>query len=55
MTDDIDYYRHRAEIELEQAQQATEPEVVKAHVELANAYLERVNQLARPAVERPQP
>ena len=40
--DDIGYYRQRAEIELELAQRATKPEVVKAHFLLADAYLERV-------------
>ncbi|MDV5825739.1 MULTISPECIES: hypothetical protein [Sphingobium] len=40
--DDLIYYRRRAEAELEQAQRATKPEVVKAHCDLANAYLERV-------------
>ena len=40
--DDISYYRQRAETELERAQQANRPEVVKAHFLLADAYLERI-------------
>ena len=40
--DDATYYRRRAEVELEQAQRATLPEVVHAHYEMANAYLERL-------------
>lgn len=40
--DDVTYYRRRAETELEKAQQATSPEIVRAHFELANAYLERI-------------
>ena len=43
MTDnDINYYQRRAEAELVMAQQATLPEVVSAHYQLADAYLERV-------------
>jgi hypothetical protein len=45
--DDISYYRRRAEAELERAQQATKPEVVKAHYELANAYLECIDETAK--------
>lgn len=41
--DDAIYYYRRAEAELEQAQRATKPEVVRAHCQLANAYLERVD------------
>ena len=40
--DDINYYRQRAEAELERAQQASRPEVVKAHLLLADAYRERI-------------
>jgi hypothetical protein len=40
--DDLTYYRHRAEIETELAAQATQPEVVAVHTQLATAYLERV-------------
>ena len=40
--DDISYYRQRAETELERAQQASRPEVVKVHFLLADAYLERI-------------
>ncbi len=36
------YYRRRAEAELEQAQRATKPEVVRVHYELSQAYLERL-------------
>lgn len=48
--DDLTYYRHRAEVELEQAQQAKRPEVVLAHYHLAEAYLERIA-AAEPAVQ----
>ena len=40
--DDIGYYQRRAETELGQAERATSPEVMRAHSELANAYLERI-------------
>lgn len=40
--DGRDYFQRRAEAELEQAQRATKPAVVKAHSDLANAYLERI-------------
>lgn len=42
MEDDVTYFRRRAEAELERAQRATHPGVVKAHYDLANLYLERV-------------
>jgi hypothetical protein len=45
--DDISYYRRRAEAELERAQQATKPEAVKVHYELANAYLEHIGETAK--------
>lgn len=41
------YYQHRAEVEIELAQQATEPPVVQAHYKLAEAYLARVSELDR--------
>ena len=40
--DDKDYYTRRAEAELERAQRAKKPEVVKAHYLIAEAYLERL-------------
>lgn len=39
---DISYFRRRAEAELDLAQQATKPEVVAAHHQLAEAYLDRI-------------
>jgi len=39
---DQSYYRRRAEAELERAQRATLKPVVKAHYELAEAYLQKV-------------
>lgn len=42
LEDDVTYYRQRAEAELRQAQQATRPEVVRAHNKLASAHLERI-------------
>ena len=41
-SEDYAYYRQRAEIELEQAQQATNPQVVAAHFQLAEAYLAKL-------------
>ena len=38
---DRDYYQHRAEVELECAQQARLPEVVSAHYRMAEACLDR--------------
>ena len=46
--DDISYYRQRAETELERAQQANRPEVVRAHCGLADAYLERISSFEPP-------
>lgn len=40
--EDLTYYRHRAETEIERAAQATLPKVVAAHRKLANAYFERI-------------
>jgi hypothetical protein len=37
-----EYYRSRAEQELERAQQSTAPKVVAAHYALAELYLERL-------------
>ena len=36
--DDQSYFQHRAEVETARAQEATKPEVVKAHYQLAEAY-----------------
>jgi hypothetical protein len=41
MDDDRDYFYHRAEAQLEQAQRSDIPEAVKAHYAIATAYLER--------------
>ena len=40
--DERSYYQHRAEVELEHAQMATAPEVVRVHYLLAEAYLEKL-------------
>jgi hypothetical protein len=48
VNDDKSYYRFRAEIEVEHAQQATHPAVVAAHYHLAEAYLERLSKLEQP-------
>ncbi len=40
--DDRSYYQHRAEVELESARKATVPEVVRAHHQLAEAYLAKL-------------
>ncbi|GAN15295.1 hypothetical protein I6G65_10140 [Sphingomonas paucimobilis] len=42
MTDEQTYYYRRAEAELEQAQRACDPRAVRAHYQLAEAYLGRV-------------
>lgn len=42
MTDEQTYYYRRAEAELEQAQRARDPRAVRAHYELAEAYLGRI-------------
>lgn len=44
--DDRSYYQQRAEVELECAQKATVPAVVRAHHQLAEAYLERLSSAA---------
>lgn len=49
--DDVTYYRQRADAELERAQQATKPEVVAVHYQLAEAYLERVGAGDQPQAE----
>lgn len=41
--EDAAYFQRRAEEELEMAQKATRPDVVAAHVALADAYLERIH------------
>ncbi|WP_242122401.1 hypothetical protein [Sphingomonas lacusdianchii] len=40
--DDIFYFQRRAEAEFKLARQATKPEVVAAHRQLAEAYLGRI-------------
>lgn len=42
-SEDAAYWRRRAEEQLEMAQKATQPGIVAAHVELAEAYLERAS------------
>lgn len=39
------YFQHRAEIEVERAQQATLPSVVSVHYQLAEAYLNKLASL----------
>ena len=41
-TNDVDYYEHRAEHEIEMAQRARDSRAVQAHYELANAYLDKI-------------
>ena len=50
--DDSSYYTRRAEAELDQAQRATNPKVVRAHFMLAEAYLERLQPGARSGIEQ---
>ncbi len=40
---DIDYYQRRAETEIEMAQNSTDARAVRAHYELASAYLDRIH------------
>lgn len=40
--DDLSYYRHRAEVELEHARAATRPEVMAVHFQLADGYRQRI-------------
>ena len=40
--DDLNYYRHRAEIERERARHAVSPKAAQVHSELANVYVERI-------------
>jgi len=42
-TDELDYYERRAEEHIEAAQQSRHAHVVKAHYELASAYLDRIH------------
>lgn len=42
---DVEYLQRRAEQEVAQAQQATDPAVVAIHFQLAEEYLERVRRL----------
>ena len=43
--DDQLYFQHRAEVELAIAQKSTNPEVVRAHYLLSEAYLEKVAEI----------
>ena len=40
---DIDYYQRRAEAEIELAQRSDDFRAVRAHYELASAYLDRIH------------
>ena len=40
--DDRSYFQHRAEVETERAQEATEPKVARAHYQLAEAYFSKL-------------
>lgn len=46
--DERDYFEKRAEAEIELAQRATHASVVRAHYELASAYLEMIHGEAGP-------
>lgn len=45
---DTEYYRKRAEQELQLAQSATDPKVVAAHYQLSQLYLEKLLALEGP-------
>lgn len=50
-SDDIDYYRRRAEDELDSAQRATDPTVVKVHYEMLSRYLDLIYPQREPVIE----
>ena len=50
--DDKDYFERRAEAEIAMAQRATHASVVRAHYELATAYLDRIYGETPAAVEQ---
>jgi hypothetical protein len=52
VSDDKTYYRLRAEIEVEHAQQATHPAVASAHYRLSEAYLEKLSKFEQPENQR---
>jgi hypothetical protein len=41
--DEVDYFQKRAEVQIELAQRAENPSAVKAHYQLASAYLDRID------------
>ena len=41
--EDLDYYQERAETQIELAQQASDHRAVRAHYEIASAYLDRIH------------
>lgn len=47
MTGNFSCYRERAGAEFGQAKQAAKPEAIKAHRDLANAYLARIGEPAK--------
>ena len=49
--DDRSYLQYRAEVETERAQQATVPQVVRAHYQLAEAYLSKLAATGAAATE----
>lgn len=46
--DDRSYFERRVAAEIERAQQAALPSVVKAHYQLAEAYLDKLASLEKP-------
>ena len=51
-SDDVNYLEKRAEAELELAQRATHASAVRAHYEMASAYLDRIYEDAAAAPEQ---
>ena len=43
--EEILYFEHRAQVEVELAENSTKPEVIDAHRKMANAYFERLVEL----------
>lgn len=51
MSNDIDYYRCRAEVERDNAKRATKTIAARIHRELANAYFNRIAELEQIGTE----
>lgn len=52
LENDSTYFKRRAQAELDRAQRATNPQAIRAHSILAEAYLERLQPDARASIEQ---